>query len=57
LCNCYAVGIPIGSGQGLNNLRNIQIIIENANVPVIVDAGIGTPSKTNAMELVLMVFF
>jgi thiazole synthase len=29
---------PIGSGQGLNNLRNIQIIIENANVPVIVDA-------------------
>jgi thiazole synthase len=27
-----------GSGQGLNNLRNIQIIIENANVPVIVDA-------------------
>jgi thiazole synthase len=57
LCNCYAVGIPIGSGQGLNNLRNIQIIIENANVPVIVD-GIGTPSEaTNAMELVLMVFF
>jgi thiazole synthase len=32
---------PIGSGQGLNNLANIQIIIENANIPVIVDAGIG----------------
>jgi thiazole synthase len=32
------LGSPIGSGQGLNNLRNIQIIIENANVPVIVDA-------------------
>jgi thiazole synthase len=45
------LGSPIGSGQGLNNLRNIQIIIENANVPVIVD-GIGTPSEaTNAMEL------
>ena len=43
---------PIGSGQGLNNLANIQIIIENANVPVIVDAGIGTPSEaTKAMEI------
>jgi len=46
------LGSPIGSGQGLNNLANIQIIIENANVPVIVDAGIGTPSEaTQAMEL------
>jgi thiazole synthase len=46
------LGSPIGSGQGLNNLANIQIIIENANVPVIVDAGIGTPSEaTRAMEL------
>ena len=46
------LGSPIGSGQGLNNLGNIQIIIENANVPVIVDAGIGTPSEaTQAMEL------
>jgi len=46
------LGSPIGSGQGLNNLRNIQIIIENANVPVIVDAGIGTPSEaTQAMEI------
>jgi thiazole synthase len=35
-----------------NNLTNIQIIIENANVPVIVDAGIGTPSEaTQAMEI------
>jgi thiazole synthase len=43
---------PIGSGQGLNNLANIQIIVENAQVPVIVDAGIGTPSEaTRAMEL------
>jgi thiazole synthase len=43
---------PIGSGQGLNNLANIKIIIENASVPVIIDAGIGTPSEaTQAMEL------
>ena len=46
------LGSPIGSGQGLNNLSNIKIIIENANIPVIIDAGIGTPSEaTNAMEL------
>lgn len=46
------LGSPIGSGQGLNNLSNIQIIIENANVPVIIDAGIGAPSEaTRAMEL------
>nr|AWT38769.1 thiamine biosynthesis protein G [Licmophora sp.] len=46
------LGSPIGSGQGLNNLSNIQIIIENANIPVIIDAGIGTPSEaTHAMEL------
>jgi thiazole synthase len=42
------LGSPIGSGQGLNNLANIQIIIENAGVPVIVDAGIGTPSEATA---------
>jgi thiazole synthase len=46
------LGSPIGSGQGLNNLANIQIIVENANIPVIVDAGIGTPSEaTQAMEI------
>ena len=46
------LGSPIGSGQGLNNLSNIKIIIENANIPVIIDAGIGTPSEaTAAMEL------
>lgn len=46
------LGSPIGSGQGLNNLANIKIIIENANVPVIVDAGIGTPSEASqALEL------
>ena len=46
------LGSLIGSGQGLNNLTNLQIIIENANIPVIIDAGIGTPSEaTMAMEL------
>ena len=46
------LGSPIGSGQGLNNLANIQIIVENANIPVIVDAGIGAPSEaTKAMEI------
>lgn len=46
------LGSPIGSGQGLNNLSNIKIIIENATVPVIVDAGIGKPSEASAaMEL------
>ena len=46
------LGSPIGSGQGLLNLSNIAIIIENAKVPVIVDAGIGVPSEASqAMEL------
>ena len=42
---------PIGSGQGVRTLDNIKIIIENANIPVIVDAGLGTPSDAAiAME-------
>lgn len=46
------LGSPIGSGQGLKNAANIQIIIENATVPVVVDAGIGSPSEAaQAMEL------
>mgnify|MGYP000676649606 FL=1 len=46
------LGSPIGSGQGIDNLTNIKIIIENSNIPVIIDAGIGTPSEaTLAMEL------
>jgi len=46
------LGSPIGSGQGIRNTANIQIIIENANVPVVVDAGIGTPSEAAAaMEM------
>ncbi len=43
---------PIGSGQGLKTTANIQIIIENAGVPVVVDAGIGAPSEASqAMEI------
>lgn len=43
---------PIGSGQGLVNFEQIKIIIEQAKVPVVVDAGIGAPSDAAlAMEL------
>ena len=46
------LGSPIGSGQGLLNSSNIAIIIENANIPVIIDAGIGVPSEAcQAMEM------
>jgi thiazole synthase len=45
------LGSPIGSGQGILNLEAIKIIIERATVPVVVDAGIGTPSDAAiAME-------
>ena len=43
---------PIGSGQGVLNANNIKIILERANVPIIVDAGVGTASDVAvAMEL------
>lgn len=46
------LGSPIGSGQGIQNAANIQIIIDNAKIPVVVDAGIGTPSEAaSAMEM------
>jgi len=46
------LGSPIGSGQGLNSISNIKIIIENSSIPVIVDAGIRTASEAaQAMEL------
>lgn len=46
------LGSPIGSGQGIRNADNIRIIIENAKIPVVVDAGIGTPSEAaQAMEM------
>ena len=52
---CAAVmplGSPIGSGMGIRNPYNIQIIVEQASVPVVLDAGIGTASDAAlAMEL------
>ncbi len=46
------LGSPIGSGQGIKNTANIAIIIEQANIPVVVDAGIGAPSEAaQAMEM------
>jgi len=52
---CVAVmplAAPIGSGLGIRNPYNILTIIENANVPIIVDAGVGTASDAAiAMEL------
>ncbi|MDX1497580.1 MAG: thiazole synthase [Salinisphaeraceae bacterium] len=52
---CVAVmplAAPIGSGLGIQNRYNILTIIENANVPILVDAGVGTASDAAiAMEL------
>jgi thiazole synthase len=52
---CAAVmplGSPIGSGMGIRNPYNLRLIVEQANVPVILDAGIGTASDAAlAMEL------
>ena len=46
------LGSPIGSGQGLVTQRQIELIIENATIPVVVDAGIGCASDAAlAMEL------
>ncbi|MDP9237253.1 MAG: thiazole synthase [Chloroflexota bacterium] len=46
------LGSAIGSGQGILTLHEIKIIIENARVPVVVDAGIGAPSDAAlAMEI------
>src|SRR3954469_17071076 len=46
------LGAPIGSGLGIQNVNNIRIIREQARVPVIVDAGVGTASDAAlAMEL------
>ena len=52
---CAAVmplAAPIGSGMGIRNPFNLRIIMEQAKVPVIVDAGVGTASDAaEAMEL------
>ncbi len=46
------LGAPIGSGLGIQNQVNIRLIVEQTQVPVIVDAGVGTASDaTIAMEL------
>ncbi len=46
------LGAPIGSGMGIRNPANLRIILEQAKVPVIVDAGVGTASDAAiAMEL------
>jgi thiazole synthase len=46
------LGSPIGSGLGIRNPHNIAMIVERANVPVILDAGLGTASDAAlAMEL------
>ncbi len=46
------LGSPIGSGQGLQTLEQIRIIVSEARVPVVVDAGIGVPSDAAlAMEI------
>ena len=46
------LGAPIGSNKGLKTRDLIKIIIEQANVPVVVDAGLGAPSHAaEAMEL------
>ena len=52
---CVAVmplAAPIGSGLGIRNPYNIRTIVENASVPILVDAGVGTASDASiAMEL------
>lgn len=52
---CAAVmplGAPIGTSRGLETREQVRIIVEQANVPVVVDAGLGLPSHaTMAMEL------
>jgi thiazole synthase len=46
------LGAPIGSNRGLETRAQIEIILEQARVPVVVDAGLGTPSQAAAaMEL------
>ncbi|GGX08026.1 thiazole synthase [Aquimarina muelleri] len=46
------LGAPIGSNKGLKTLEFLEIIIDQSNIPVIVDAGIGSPSHAaQAMEI------
>jgi len=51
-CAIMPLGAPIGSGLGIQNPVNIRLIVEQASVPVLVDAGVGTASDAAiAMEL------
>ena len=51
-CAIMPLAAPIGSGLGIQNPVNIRLIIEQAKVPVLVDAGVGTASDASiAMEL------
>lgn len=51
-CAIMPLAAPIGSGLGIQNPVNIRLIIEQSNVPVLVDAGVGTASDASiAMEL------
>ncbi|NIC06260.1 thiazole synthase [Billgrantia bachuensis] len=51
-CAIMPLGSLIGSGCGIQNPHNIRLIIEHSNVPVLIDAGIGTASEAAlAMEL------
>jgi len=46
------LGSPIGSGQGMPHFERIRIIVEQARVPVVVDAGLGVPSDASlALEI------
>jgi thiazole synthase len=46
------LGAPIGSGRGIQNVLNLGLVIEQAGVPVLVDAGVGTASDAAlAMEM------
>lgn len=51
-CAVMPLAAPIGSGLGIQNKYNLRTIIENASVPILVDAGVGTASDAAiAMEL------
>jgi thiazole synthase len=51
-CAVMPLGAPIGTGLGIRNPHNIELIVEQAGVPVVLDAGIGTASDA-AMALEL----
>ena len=51
-CAIMPLGAPIGSGLGIQNRLNIELIVEQAKVPILIDAGVGTASDAAiAMEI------